>query len=98
MLQHQSLTAEQVAVLDRTEQFVRETLEKDSTGHDWWDIHRVLSNARNIARHENEPGDLFVIELAAMFHDIADWKFHGGDAKAGSTTARKWLTTQSVAA
>jgi len=98
MLQHQSLTAEQAAVLDRTEQFVRETLEKDSTGHDWWHIHRVLSNARNIARHEDEPGDLFVIELAAMLHDIADWKFHGGDAKAGSTTARKWLTTQSVSA
>jgi len=97
MLQQKSLSAEQAAVLERTQQFVRETLEKDATGHDWWHIHRVVSNARNIAQHESEPGDLFVIELAAMLHDIADWKFHGGDAKAGSKTARKWLTEQSVA-
>jgi len=98
MVQSKPFTDEETLVLERTEQFVRETLEQDATGHDWWHIDRVRGNARNIARHENEPGNLFVIELAALLHDIADWKFHGGDAKAGSTVARKWLTEQSVAA
>jgi uncharacterized protein len=28
---------------------------------------------------ETEKADVFVVQLAALLHDIADWKFHGGD-------------------
>ena len=45
----------------------------ESTGHDWFHIERVWKNARLIA--EEEGGDLFVIELGALLHDIADHKF-----------------------
>jgi uncharacterized protein len=34
---------------------------------------------------------MFVTELAALLHDIADWKFYAGDEKAGSRAAREWL-------
>jgi uncharacterized protein len=31
------------------------------------------------------------VELAALLHDIADYKFHGGAATIGPKTARAWL-------
>ncbi len=34
---------------------------------------------------------MFVVELAALLHDIADWKFHDGDDSAGPREARLWL-------
>lgn len=77
-------------LLERTEQFVKQKLSGEGSGHDWWHIARVRSLALYIA--ENEGADAFVVELAALLHDVADWKFHGGDEHAGSKAARQWLT------
>ena len=41
-------------IIQKTECFVRENLEKDSTGHDWWHIHRVRNLAKRIARDEGK--------------------------------------------
>ena len=76
-------------ILTTTAAHVRETLSGDSSGHDWWHIDRVRRNSLNIAREEG--ADPFVTELAALLHDIADWKFHGGDDTAGPRAARQWL-------
>lgn len=45
----------------------------ESTGHDWFHIERVVKIAKQIAKKETGT-DIFVIELAALLHDIADWK------------------------
>ncbi len=76
-------------LLTATASHVRATLAGDSSGHDWWHIDRVRRNALHIAH--DEGADLFVVELAALLHDIADWKFHGGDDTAGPRAAREWL-------
>jgi len=76
-------------ILTATATHVRKTLSGDSSGHDWWHIDRVRQNALHIARAEG--ADLFITELAALLHDIADWKFHGGDDTAGPRAAREWL-------
>ena len=76
-------------ILQLTAAHVRQTLSGDSSGHDWWHIDRVRRNSLIIAREED--ADLFVTELAALLHDIADWKFHGGDDTAGPRAAREWL-------
>ena len=76
-------------ILQRTEQFIRDKLAGDSSGHDWWHIDRVRRNALHIAREER--ADVFLVELAALLHDVADWKFHGGDDTAGPRAARAWL-------
>ena len=76
-------------ILTITAAHVREKLSGDSSGHDWFHIDRVRRNALHIAR--DEVANLFVTELAALLHDIADWKFHGGDDTAGPRAARDWL-------
>ena len=81
-------------VVTNTEAFVRKTLEGEGTGHDWWHIHRVRNTALELAREEQ--ADLFVVELAALLHDIADWKFHGGDDKIAAKKTREWLESQGV--
>ena len=57
--------------------FVKEKLEGAEAGHDWFHIERVWKLSKKIA--EQEGGNLEVIELSALLHDIADPKFHNGD-------------------
>ncbi len=65
----------------------------EGSGHDWAHIRRVWQMARRLAAAT--PGaDPEITELAALLHDIADWKFHDGDYEAGPRAARAWLAGQ----
>ncbi len=81
-------------ILQKTEQYVREQLEGEGSGHDWWHIHRVRNTAVSIANEES--ADLFIVELAALLHDIADHKFHDGDEEIGPRVAGEWLQLMNV--
>jgi uncharacterized protein len=76
-------------IIDRTAEYVRSELLGEGAGHDWWHVYRVWKTATTIAKEEK--ADQYVVQLAALLHDIADWKFHGGDEKAGSKKAKEWL-------
>jgi len=76
------------AVIDQTAAYVREATAGEGSGHDWWHIYRVWQNALVIARAEG--ADPFVTQLAALLHDIADWKFHDGDETVGPRIAGEW--------
>jgi uncharacterized protein len=80
---------EHTVIIEKTQNFVRKTLENAEGGHDWWHIHRVWVNAKRIAK--TEKADLLVVELAALLHDIADSKFHNGDEEIGPITAGNFL-------
>lgn len=83
------------AVIAATAAFVEEKFRAEGSGHDWPHIRRVWQVARALAA--DTPGtDLEVAELAALLHDIADWKYHGGDYEAGPRAARAWLLSQRV--
>jgi uncharacterized protein len=82
----------QEEVLANTKQFVRDTLEQAEAGHDYWHILRVLKSAEKIAGKEG--GDLFVIQLGALLHDIADAKFHNGNETLGPKIAEQFLKEQ----
>lgn len=88
------MTKLQEAVIEQTAAHVRSQLEGEGTGHDWWHIERVLKNAIHIGREEG--ADLFIVQLAALLHDIADHKFHGGDDSVGPKVARQWLESINV--
>jgi uncharacterized protein len=82
------------SIVERTARHVRGLLAGDSSGHDWWHIERVRAMALAIGRLEG--ADLFVVELAALLHDIVDWKFHDGDDALGPRLADEWLASLSV--
>lgn len=81
-------------VVQRTASFVRRELEGEGTGHDWWHVERVWKNAMKIGRRER--ADSFVVQLASLLHDVADWKSHHGSESAGPVAARKWLHAAGV--
>lgn len=80
------MTNEQI--IQKTADFIKQEFSDDSSGHDWWHIYRVWKNA--IAICEIEKADAFIVELAALLHDLDDWKFNA----AGDETphrAKAWL-------
>ena len=81
-------------ILKNTEAFVKETLKNAEGGHDWFHIQRVWNNAKLIAK--NEAANLFIVELGALLHDIADSKFHNGDESVGPKVASEFLQKQQV--
>jgi len=81
-------------VISNTENFVEATLKNAEGGHDWFHILRVWNNAKLIAK--DEKVDVFIVELGALLHDIADSKFHNGDETVGPKVARDFLESQKV--
>jgi uncharacterized protein len=88
------MSEEQKIILQKTEGFVRKKLEGEGSGHDWWHIHRVVQNAKTI--ENSEGGNSFVIELAALLHDIADHKFHNGNETLGPKITGDFLHSLKV--
>lgn len=58
--------------IKKAEDFVKELLSKEGTGHDWWHIQRVRNNGRLINKREKADG--FIIDLALLLHDVGDRK------------------------
>ncbi|WP_029034377.1 HD domain-containing protein [Salinimicrobium terrae] len=81
-------------IIAHTTEFVKQKLQNAEGGHDWFHIERVLKNAREISA--GEEVDLFVVELGALLHDIADYKFHKGDETLGPKMARNFLLEKKV--
>lgn len=72
--------------LNKTENFIRSEFESEGSGHDWWHIYRVRKMALKIA--EKEGGDIFLIEISALLHDLDDWKINSGKHL---NKTKKWL-------
>lgn len=58
--------------IGETEAFVQERLAGEGTGHDWWHADRVRATSLSIQAVEG--GNLDVVELAALLHDVGDRK------------------------
>lgn len=80
-------------VLEQTADYVKKAMPREGA-HDWWHVYRVWKTSVKIAKAEG--ADLFTVQLAALLHDIADWKFHGGNEDAGPRMAREWLQKMNV--
>jgi len=81
-------------IIEKTALFIRELLEGEGSGHDWWHIHRVRNNSLSIAKVYDV--DIFVVELTALLHDIADHKFHDGDENIGLRKADEWMISLDI--
>lgn len=78
-------------LITRTQRYVREELYADSSGHDWWHVYRVWSVAKKLA--EIEGANSTIVELAALLHDISDYKLNGNNDTAATEISRQWLTS-----
>lgn len=85
----------QEEIIKKTAEHAKKVLGGESSGHDWWHVFRVWKMAVRIAKAEKDI-DLFVVELAALLHDIADHKFYGGDLTIGPRRASEWLLSLNV--
>lgn len=83
------------AVLLSAGSYARDELGGDGGGHDWWHVHRVRNLAVRLAAEEG--ADLFITELAALLHDIADYKL-SGSVTAGAQAARSFCSRQGLLA
>lgn len=73
--------------IHETAMYVRLQFEQEGSGHDWWHIHRVWQLAVKIARREK--ADLFLVEMAALLHDLDDWKLNTPETN--GTRSGKWM-------
>jgi uncharacterized protein len=61
--------------IGKLESFVRNHMQGDASGHDWFHADRVRKTACGLARSEGCQ-DLDVVIVAALLHDVADRKLH----------------------
>lgn len=76
----------EIQLVTETENYIKAIFENEGSGHDWWHIHRVRYLALKIAKIEG--GNRFLVEMAALLHDIDDWKINGNKA---ASQAELWL-------
>ncbi len=88
------MNPQEETIIEQTVTFVKRELAGAESGHDWWHIFRVRKLAMRIA--EKEKADLFVVNLGALLHDIADAKFHDGDETVGPHKAESFLQSLSL--
>jgi uncharacterized protein len=76
-------------IVSQIKSVIQKQFENESTGHDWFHIERVYNMATFLQK--TEGGDLEIIELAALLHDVSDHKFNGGSATLGGDIAFEML-------
>lgn len=80
-------------IIERTEDWVKERLAHDTTGHDWYHIDRVRKVAVMLAEKEN--ADQQIVELAALLHDTIDDKIVANEQVAVEEV-KKFLVEQGL--
>jgi uncharacterized protein len=82
-------------IISKTAEYVKSKLIGEWSWHDWWHVYRVWQMSKTISSNEVDV-DIFIVELAALLHDIADWKFHNWDDSIWPRIAKEWLEKLNV--
>lgn len=77
-------------LFEEVKTIVEQKFRKESADHDWYHIERVLKLTEHI--QDQEGGDLLVVRLAALLHDISDHKLNGGVKNDCGRVSREILT------
>ncbi|MFB6257600.1 MAG: HD domain-containing protein [Flavobacteriales bacterium] len=85
------MIAERKRLLEELERSVVERFRKKDAAHDHHHILRVRDNSLKIQEGERE-GDPFLIQVAALLHDVGDPKFFEGDVEQGKLHLREWMS------
>jgi uncharacterized protein len=82
-------------IIEKTRQFAQNHFDGDASGHDWWHVHRVWQMAKKIA--QSEGAEVALVEIAALLHDVADWKLSEDGEEAGMRQVRDFLSERKSA-
>jgi len=77
------------SLIAKCEAYVQAELAGNDSSHDWFHIDRVRKLAVTLGAREGVE-DMEAVELAALLHDLKDWKYSGDD-DAGPDAAKAWL-------
>lgn len=80
-------------IIQKTEDLIMSGFRTEGSGHDWFHVDRVRKMALRIGRQEG--CDLFITEMAALLHDLDDWKLTDSESHFPSRAA-KWLNNMGV--
>ena len=84
-------------LIRETENYVKAEMSQNDSSHDWNHIERVRNLALHIAKKEGlDQESLLVVELAALLHDLKDWKYSGSET-AGVQATNDFLINKGVA-
>jgi len=72
-------------IIQQTFEYIKQKFTNEFSGHDWNHIYRVWKLAIYLAK--NEKVDNFIIEMAALLHDLDDYKL----SNENSNNVKKWL-------
>jgi HD superfamily phosphodiesterase len=65
-------------LVDHVAEYVKKELASHDASHDWWHVYRVAQNALHLGKLESLSQDsLCIVRLAALLHDVKDWKYGG---------------------
>lgn len=76
------------SIVSDTKEMVKDKLKNEGTGHDWYHIERVWKMASRLAKREQ--ANSYIVELAALLHDLIDDKLVSDKGKA-ITEVEYWL-------
>lgn len=70
-----------INIINEARQFVKESMKTNDPSHDWNHVERVHKMAVFLAKEEKKLNpnlnfDIEIVELAALFHDIVDFKYN----------------------
>jgi uncharacterized protein len=84
---------DKLQIIQKTERLIESGFRSEGSGHDWFHVDRVRKMALRLGRME--VCDLFITEMAALLHDLDDWKLTGAESHYPSR-AGKWLADMGV--
>lgn len=76
--------------IEHAKQYVYSILHNDSSGHDYYHVLRVYEMALVLSKEQDV--DLFVISMAALLHDLDDYKI----SDVGSKRVEQYLNNQNI--
>lgn len=80
------MTKQQKAIIRRLMKMLSIRYKDDPSGHDWFHLERAWKMAMRLSK--GEKVNPFVVEMAALLHDVDDYKFKKeGEAPLGQTEA-----------
>lgn len=81
-------------IISKTALFAQNHHKNCDPSHDWWHVERVWKLAKKIALKES--ANTFIVQLAALLHDVDDRKIVGDKASNELFNTTKWLNDNHV--